>query len=402
MLALLVISVAINYVDRGNLSIAAPLIKDELGISAGRLGALLSAFFWTYSFFQIVAGWLLDRYHPGWILAGGFALWSVATAATGLAKGFAMLLGMRLLLGIGEAVAYPCYSKILAARFREQERGIANSLIDAGNKCGPAAGTLAGGMLMARFGWRPFFVVLGIGSLLWIIPWLKWMPSHEPATQEQGKAPGVLEILSQPQAYATFAGHFCSNYLLYFLLTWLPFYLVRERHFSMDSMAKMGALAYMVSAVTTIVTGWISDRAIAAGASVTKVRKFCAATGLGLSTAVVTVTMVESPVVSMALLLFACMSYGIYSSSHWAITQTIAGPRAAGKWSGLQNFVANWAGIAAPWITGLAVERTGSFFWAFAIVAAVALVGFAIYLFALGKVEAVRWAGDDAITGSVR
>src|SRR5665647_2305820 len=109
----LVLSVSINYIDRGNLSIAAPLLKDELGISATQLGSLLSAFFWTYSTFQIVSGWLVDRLNVTWVLAVGFLLWSAATAATGLAHGFAMLFVLRLVLGIGESVAYPCYSKIL-------------------------------------------------------------------------------------------------------------------------------------------------------------------------------------------------------------------------------------------------------------------------------------------------
>jgi len=121
---LLVLSVSINYIDRGNLSIAAPLLKDELGISASQLGILLSSFFWTYAACQILAGWLVDRFAVNWVLAVGFFLWSMATASTGLVHGFATLLCLRLLLGIGESVAYPCYSKILAAHFHEHQRGL--------------------------------------------------------------------------------------------------------------------------------------------------------------------------------------------------------------------------------------------------------------------------------------
>src|ERR1039458_5106205 len=136
---LLVLSVSINYSDRGNLSIAAPLLKDELGISASQLGILLSSFFWTYAACQILAGWLVDRFAVNWVLAVGFFLWSIATAATGLIHGFALLLVLRLLLGIGESVAYPCYSTILAAHFLEHQRGLPNALIDAGTKVGPAS-----------------------------------------------------------------------------------------------------------------------------------------------------------------------------------------------------------------------------------------------------------------------
>jgi sugar phosphate permease len=394
-LALLVVSVSIFYMDRGNLSIAAPLLKDELGISTAQLGVLLSSFFWTYAAFQIVSGWLVDRVGGRWVLAGGFCIWSVTTAATGVVHGFGMLLLLRLLLGMGESVAYPCYSKILASRFAECQRGLANSLIDAGSKCGPAVGTLAGGLLMARFGWRPIFIVLGLGSMIWLLPWLRCMPDSPPRLGGGSeKGPGIREILSKRSAWATFAGHFCSNYFLYFLLTWLPFYLIRERHFSMNSMAGMGALAYVVMAVTTTATGWISDRAIAAGATPTRVRKACTGCGLGFTSIIAAVTAVSDPTLSMVFLLLACIAFGIYASSHWAITQTIAGPQAAGKWSGLQNFVANLAGVAAPAVTGFVVQKTGHFFWAFTVSSTVVLAGAAVYLFALGPVEPVQWASN--------
>jgi ACS family D-galactonate transporter-like MFS transporter len=391
-LALLVISVAINYIDRGNLSIAAPLLKEELGISPARLGLLLSSFFWTYSTFQIVSGWLVDRFDVNRIIAAGFLLWSAATAATGWIHSFEMLVVLRLVLGIGESVAYPCYSKILAGHFPEHHRGFANALIDAGTKCGPALGTLAGGLLMARFGWRPFFVVLGLGSLVWLPLWFRWMPrGHGAAAKCTIDAPGIPDILHHRAAWATFGGHFCGNYFWYFLLTWLPFYLVRERHFSMQEMASLGSLAYLVTAAATTAAGWLSDRAIAAGTAPNRVRKTCTGFGLGFATIVLGVTAIPNQTASLILLLLACASYGVFASSHWAITQTLAGPLAAGKWTGLQNFVANLAGVAAPAITGFVVDSTGQFFWAFAVSAGVALAGAMIYTFGLGKIAPVDW-----------
>jgi MFS family permease len=393
-LALLVLSVFINYIDRANLSIAAPLLKDELGLSASHLGLLLSAFFWTYALFQVVSGWMVDRFSVKWIFAAGFFVWSAATAATGLVRGFLLLFALRLLLGAGESVAYPCCSKILARHFAEHQRGLANSLIHAGANCGPALGVLAGGVLMARFGWRPFFIVLGLASMLWLPAWFRWSPRPPAArTQGAGAGAGIVEILSKRSAWATFIGHFCSNYLWYFLLTWLPFYLVRERSFSMNKMATVGAIAYLVSGTVTTIAGWISDRAIAAGASPTRIRKLCTGGGLGFATIIVAVVMVSDPTISMALLLLACAGFGCYASSHWAITQTLAGPLAAGKWSGLQNFIANLAGVVAPTVTGLVVDKTGQFFWAFAAAAAVVLAGAAVYLFLLGPVEPVQWSG---------
>src|SRR5207248_2813733 len=147
-LALLVVSIGINYIDRGNLSVAGLALKDELNLNGTQLGWLLSAFFWTYASFQVVSGWLIDRYKVVWVYAAGYFIWSAATLLTGMVNGFAMLFTLRLILGMSESVAYPSYSKIIAAGFPERQRGIANGLIDAGSKLGPALGVLVGGMLL--------------------------------------------------------------------------------------------------------------------------------------------------------------------------------------------------------------------------------------------------------------
>src|ERR1700736_6287894 len=124
-LFLLALSVFINYLDRGNLSIAAPLLKNEFQLSATQLGVLLSSFFWTYSFFLPVSGWLVDQLDVKWVIAGGFFLWSAATAATGAAHAFGTLLLARLALGAGESASYPACSAILSRYFPEHKRGFA-------------------------------------------------------------------------------------------------------------------------------------------------------------------------------------------------------------------------------------------------------------------------------------
>jgi MFS family permease len=398
-LILMVVSVAINYIDRGSLSTAAPLLKADLSIPPEQLGWLLSAFFWTYALLQIASGWLVDRYDVKWVLAVGFFLWSLATAAIGFAGSFGALLVLRLLLGAGESVAYPCYSKILAAFFTEDQRGRANSLLDAGTKLGPAVGMLSGGMLMARYGWRPVFLALGLIGLLWLPAWCKWMPRKGGPGGTTREDHGFGEILRQRSFWASFAGHFCGNYFWYFLLTWLPYYLVQERGFSMDKMAILSAAAYCVTALATTMTGWIGDSLIGLGKSASRVRKTCATCGLAFATIVVGVVFIPSSVGAMVILMFSCLSYGVFASSHWAITQTMAGPSAVGKWSGLQNCLANTAGVAAPAITGLVVQHTGQFFWAFAVSAGVVLSGAATYAFVLGPVQPVIWDDQGKMIG---
>ena len=397
MLGLLVLSIFINYIDRSNLSIAVALPPPKgLSLDPARQGYLLSAFFATYALFQLlgVVGFVLDRLDVSWVYAIAFFVWSAATAATGLATGFAVLFALRLLLGMGESAAYPCYSKTFATHFPEHHRGLANGLVDAGSKFGPALGMLVGGLLMARFGWRPFFIVLGAASLAWLIPWLKWMPRGPGIVTAHAAhpPPGVLHILGQRSAWGSFGGLFCGNYYWYFLLTWLPSYMVKERNFSKDHMANMSALAFLAIGVSSALCGWLSDHWIAAGATPTRVRKTFTVGGLTLSTIILPVVMVESKELSMALLFLACIFFGMWSSNHWALIQTLAGPPAAGKWTAVQNGVGNLAGVAAPALTGLVVARTGQFFWAFAVATGIVLVGAFFYMFVIGRIEQVDWS----------
>jgi MFS family permease len=392
-LVLLAVSAFINYVDRGNLSIAAPLLKDELGISASKLGVLLSAFFWTYACSQLFSGWLVDRLNVNWVFASGFILWSAATAVTGIAHSFVALFVLRLLLGISESVAYPSYSKIIASNFSEEHRGLANAMVSAGLVLGPGFGMLFGGLLMARFGWRPFFVVLGLASLLWVLPWLKWMPRTNYATQAEASvgAPNILEFLQLRSAWGTCVGLFCSNYVSYFLITWLPYYLVRERHFSMQNMARLGGIAYLLGAIFATFSGWLSDRWIASGATPTLVRKTFTGGGLALAGIFVGLAELSGTKSCIAALILGLIFFGATSSNIWAVTQTLAGPRAAGRWTGFQNFVGNLAGIVAPSLTGFVLERSGHFSWAFVIVTGVALLGTVSWVFIVGPVEPVIW-----------
>ncbi len=394
-LLLLVISGFLNYFDRSNLSAGATDIQRELHLSSYQLGVLLSAFFRTYAAFQLfaIAGWLVDRFNVCWILAAGFFLWSAATALTGLAQTFTMVFTLRLMLGMGESIAYPAYSRILANNFPEHHRGFANAIIDAGTKLGPAMGTLLGGLLMAVYGWRAFFIALGFASLLWLVPWLIWMPrgTGVASLQDPAGIPSCWAILKQRSAWFSALGLFCTNYFWYFLLTWLPPYLEEERHFSKEKMAWFGSAAYFAVAISGVAAGWVSDRLIARGGTPTRVRKTFCGVGLLFSTLILPVSVIDNDRVAMVLLMMACLSYGLFSSNLFAITQTLAGPRAAGKWTGMQNGFGNLAGVAAPWLTGFIVQQTGRFYLAFLVAAVVALLGAACFVVGIGAIRQVNW-----------
>lgn len=394
-LLLLVTSGFLNYFDRSNLSAGATDIQRELGLSPYHLGMLLGAFFWTYALMQLlgVAGWLVDRFNVCWILAAGFFLWSGATAITGVARTFAVVFALRLLLGIGESIAYPSYSRILANNYPEHHRGFANALIDAGTKLGPAMGTLLGGLLMARYGWRAFFIALGFCSLAWLAPWLWLMPRGRgvASREDPGGIPSIAAILRHRSAWCSALGLFCTNYFWYFLLTWLPPYLESARHFPKTKMAMWGAAAYFAIAFSGVVSGKLSDRWISRGGSPTRVRKTFTALGLTLSTVILPVAIVRDERLAMALLMFTCLSYGMFSSNLFAMTQTLAGPRAAGKWTGLQNGFGNLAGVAAPWFTGWVVQETGQFYLAFLVAAAIVLMGAFFFVIGIGPIRQVEF-----------
>jgi MFS family permease len=400
-LLLLWLSVFLNYIDRSSLSIAAPLLKGELGLSATQLGVLLSAFFWTYACLQIPAGWLADRFEVKWVFAGGFLIWSAATAVTGVLHSFAALLAVRVVLGVGESVAYPSYSKIIANHFPLARRGFANSIVASGLCFGPSFGLLFGGTLMGRFGWRPFFVTLGLASLLWIGPWSIWMPRAKSHAVQDSKGPGLPEIVARRAWVATALGLFAMNYVNYFLLTWLPFYLVHERGFSMNAMAEVGGAMMLTAAVSAIVSGRLSDRWIRAGATTTRVRRgFMMAGGLSVGTFLVAAVVAPRDV-SVGLLMLAGAGFGMSSSNVWAITQTLAGPRAAGRWAGSQNFIGNLSGAIGPALTGLLVDRTGHFFWPFLIAGGMAWAGASVWSFLLGPIEPVVWKISSNVMESI-
>jgi len=382
----------INYVDRGSIGIGAPLIARDLSLSPLQMGALFSAFFWSYTAAMVGAGWICDRYNVCWVLASGYFLWSLATLCSGFVTTLSALVVLRLALGVGESVAFPAYSRIIATQFSTERRGLPNSILDSGTKIGPAIGTLAGGLLMARFGWRILFMTLGVVSMTWLIPWILWAPQQLRWSESHRQdGPSLAKILRKRDAWGTFVGNFSCNYAYYFLMTWLPYYLVEVRHLSLSRMAVLGSLPLVGSALMSLLAGWGSDRWIRSGSSPTLVRKTFVVSGLLLSTLMLPSAIVRDVNGCIAFLIAAYFAFGLFSSNHWAITQTLAGPAGAGKWTGLQNCFANIAGIVAPYVTGWIVVKRGSFFLAFLSASLIMLVGAASYLFVVGTVQPITW-----------
>jgi MFS family permease len=394
MLWLLVISALVNYIDRGTLSVAAPTLKGELGFTPVQLGYLLSAFFWTYAISQVVAGWLVDRFNVSAIYVLGFFTWSVAMLLTGFGRTFAWLFAMRLLLGLGESVAYPAYACILVRNFPESRRGIVNAFIDAATKSGPGVGTFFGAMIIAAWGWRVMFWGIGALSFVWIPFWLR-RPRPELHHKMNPNGLEISAILRRREPWVTFLALFCFNYAYFFLLTWLPSYLVMQRHFSMHMMAIFGALPFVLCAGASITAGWLSDMWIVRGVPSSRVRKAVVVSGLLLCAGSLLASARAPDAIAMGLLMLAFCAIGIFTSNVWVITQDLAGPEAAGKWTGLQNAMGNFGSVVAPIATGFLVTASGGdFFIAFVAASAALIVAAGLYSFGLGKIELLIWEKD--------
>jgi MFS family permease len=376
-------AIFLNYVDRGAIAVAAPIMKTELGMSATAFGIAVSAFFWVYVPVQLLVGWLCDRFSVYRLMAGGIILWAGSTFLTGLVGGFASLLVLRIMLGIGESIAFPGSSKIIARHVPAQQRGMANAAVAAGIAVGPAIGTLTGGLIVASVGWRPMFFIFGLATLLWLWPW-RQVVAGLPTTghHDSGASVSVRELLGKRALWGMSIGHCLGNYCFYFLLAWLPLYLVQERGFTIAEMTGLAALGYSVQAVCALSYGRFSDWWTRSGRSEAVCRRWMMIGSQSLAAAALLGLAYADSAVEFAILLSlggaasASLSLNLY-----AVAQMFAGPRAAGSWVGVQNAIGNLSGIVGPVITGVLIDSAG-YGSAFLVTAAVA--GFGAIWWAFG------------------
>jgi len=358
---LLGVAVLFNYVDRGAIGIAAPLMTTELKLSPEAFGIILSAFFWVYAPIQLVVGWLVDRFSVYKLMAGGVLLWAVATLAMGFAGSFMSLLLLRILLGIGETVAFPGASKIIARRVPPERRGMANAALALGIALGPAIGTLAGGLILASYGWRAIFIAFGMATLLWLVPW-QLTVRGEPANEAAAREPSVpiSTLLSKWPLWSMSIAHVASNYVFYFLLGWLPLFLTRSRGLPIAEMTWIATLGFAAQAVAALTFGYVSDWWTRRGHSEAAVRRVMMIGGqLVAAGAVFALAYADTKAMLTLVLCIAGVATGALSLNTYAVAQMFSGPRAAGTWVGVQNAIGNLSGIFGPILTGVIVQNAG-------------------------------------------
>ncbi|KVZ10287.1 MFS transporter [Burkholderia stagnalis] len=400
----------INFIDRANLAIAAPSIRAELGLDAVGMGLVLSAFFWTYAFLQLPAGWFIDKVGVRVSLALAVGWWSAFTVATGAARGLAQLVGVRLMLGVGEAAAIPSFAKVAFNWFPRSERGLASSIFDSGSRVGSALSLPLVAWLISLVGWRGSFVITGGIGIVWALAW--WFIYRDPeryraiapdavdallaqrgapaaASAADGAKVSWLDLFRYRTIWGMMIGLFCLNFAIYFFITWFPSYLLQSRGFSLASLGTWGMLPALLAIPGGWLGGYVSDSLFRRGWSATAARKTCLVLGMLMSSSIALSAFVENVWACLALFALAYASLSFAGANVWTLVGEVAPtPAHVASIGGIQNFAGNLAGIFITTFTGVMLSITkGSFAVPLAVAGALCIVGALSYLFIVGKVE---------------
>jgi ACS family D-galactonate transporter-like MFS transporter len=390
--ALLTVGVVIAYTDRINLSAALPQIRMSFPMSAAASGILLSAFFWAYTLLQTPAGWLVDRFGLKWPYAAGLFLWSAVSAATALVSSLNALIAVRIVLGIGESIVTPASMRYLRDNFAEHERGLPIGIYFSGTKYGPAIGAPIATYLVLGYGWRWMFVLNGALCFLWLVPWLLFVRDDRKGSRMPEESASVSwgALLTAPLMWGTCVATFCYMYFVYFCMTWMPTYFKDRFGLSLTASGWFTFMSFGGMATVAILAGWAADRLIARGRNPVTIRKAFTIVGFVLAFSEVFAAFSSSTAITLFLAVFSLSGLGLATANYWALTQTLTPASASARVAGIQNTAANVAGIAAPWVTGSLVQRTGSFNAPLIAVGFWLLVGIACYLFLVGEKNALR------------
>ena len=414
-MVLLFITVVINYLDRSNLSIAAPALTSDLGLDPVHVGLIFSAFGWTYAAMQLPGGWLVDRVPPRILYTVALALWSIATIMLGFAASFIALFVLRMAVGALEAPAYPINSRVVTSWFPERERATAIAFYTSGQFVGLAFLTPVLAWLQAKYGWHMVFVVTGGVGVLWAVIWyavyreprdFKGVNQQEIDLIREGgglvdiqaetdkqkkagfKAADLRIVLTQRKLWGIYLGQFCLNSTLWFFLTWFPTYLVKYRGMDFIKSGLLASLPFLAAFVGVLCSGFFSDWLIRRGHTVGFARKLPIIAGLLISTSIIGANFVDSTPLVIAFLALAFFGNGLASIT-WSLVSTLAPARLLGLTGGTFNFIGNLSAIATPIVIGF-LATGDSFAPAITYIALLALIGALSYILLVGKVERIE------------
>ena len=414
-LALISTGTMINYLDRTVLGVAAPSLRSDLGIDAATMGIVFSAFSWTYAAMQVPGGVFLDRFGAKLTYFLSVTFWSLFTLLQAFTTGLYSLLFYRFGLGVSEAPCFPANSRIVGTWFPQHERATATGIYTVGEYVGLALFSPVLFWLMATYGWRAPFIVVGVAGIVFgaVWYWLYREPRDHATVNEaeldyiaeggglalhtHDRAPfswdNVSRLLSYRQIWGAGIGQFAGNSTLVFFLTWFPTYLAVERHMAWVKVGFFAVLPFIAAAIGVLAGGWVSDKLLKATGSANIARKAPIVVGLLLASTIVAANWMGSNAAVIAVLSIAFFGQGMVGLG-WTVISDIAPKQLMGLTGGLFNFASNLAGIITPIVIGYIVSATGSFVGALAFIGAVALLGAFSYIFILGDVRRIEIAAE--------
>jgi sugar phosphate permease len=404
-LTLLVLSGAINTMDRAALAIANPMVRHDFGLSIAEMGALLSAFLWAYAFAQLPVGALIDRLGPRKILTWGLALWSGAQLLCGVVTSMTQFFIARMLLGLGEAPQFPSAGRVVRDWFAVRDRGVATGIFNSASTFGTGLAAPVLTALMLAFGWRWMFIIMGVLGLTVAVLWylLYREPSQMSLTaaenryRSEGDQAGEIKQITVHEwgglfrsgtTWGLLSGYFGVIYVQWVFYAWMPGYLEIERHMSVARTGIAAGIPYIFAVAGALSAGWLVDFLARRGVSPINSRKLPLCTVLVLET----VCVIAAALVPSNTLAIVCLSGAMYfgtaaTTYSWTLVTVVGPANCTGSLGSLMNFGGYLGGSLAPLLTGLIVQGTGSFVPALFCGAGMALfAGIAYFLLIQGPI----------------
>jgi MFS family permease len=336
---------------------------------------------------------MVDRYGVKWPYAISFFFWSIASAGTVFVRSISELMTLRVVLGVGEAVAAPASYRWIRYHFEENQRGLAVGLYMAGTKIGPAIGPPLAAWLIRGYDWRLMFLIIGLGGLVWLAPWLALVkddrgrpPASDQTTRPSDREPGAPPVpfgslLATRVIWGTVIATFCYMYFVYFCMTWMPAYFAEQRGQSLSKMGLYMFFSFGGMAIVAALGGWLADIAIRRGGNPVSVRKWFTIAGFAIACTELIGARSDSLNVAVAFSIVSLSGLGLATANYWAITQTLFPARAIGRVTGIQNCAASIAGIVAPLLSGWLKQTTGGYAAPMNAIWIILVIGILAYLF---------------------
>jgi sugar phosphate permease len=403
----------LTYMDRSNISVAAPAIAKEFGLSKTAMGFVFSAFLWAYAIGQIPGGWLGDRFGPRRVLLATIPFWSLTVVATGLATGAISLIAIRFILGLSEAGAFPIATRAMQLWFAKSERGLVHGVTHSFSRFAVAITPFVAVSIMIAFGWRTIFYIFGLAGLLWSAAFYLFYRNrpeeHKSVNQAElahirGRNPdGSIQpsvdpksrpavpwktIFGSPNMWCIAAGYGCFFYGTYFFLTWFPTYLIEYRHLSLKSLGFVASLPLLAGMVGDIAGGSLTDRVFKKTGKLKFARRIVAAPCLLTSSAcLVPAATTHSATTAVVCLTASLFFLEMVIGPAWAVPMDVGGEY-SGTVTGVMNMSGALAASLSPVVFGFFAER-GFWIAPFLVTAGMLLSGALIWTFLIDPEKSV-------------